>query len=402
MTLTILLDLDDTLLPNSTNKFLPRYFEAISEELSDLAPKQRVQETLLKATYAALEKPAIDTTIKQRFDAAFYPSLGTNPEAQRERLEDFYTNRFPGLNPNASPSSDTPALVQAMKDRSAILAIATNPVFPALATYERMRWVGISPQDPAIQLISTYENFHFGKPHIAYLIEMICQLGWPETGFVMVGDDFERDIQPARQLGIGNYWVTAENDGERLPDGAGRGPLSSFPDWLDQQQAEMLTPRIESIPEILAVMQAVPAALDTLIRQSPDILWQESPDPNEWNLTEIACHLRDVDQEVHTARLAEIIEKDKPHITAVDADQWAEERQYRQQDGQAAFDQYLQSRKKLLQTIGSAPADVFEKEVRHTIFGPTDLKEILRIAALHDKLHLRQLHSFLTQVLEGR
>jgi FMN phosphatase YigB (HAD superfamily) len=403
MTLTILLDLDDTLLPNSTESFLPRYLEAISSELSDLAPKNKVLDTLLKATSTAIEHPSIDTTIKQRFDSHFYHNLNTTAEEQKAHLEEFYTRRFPALNPNpGSPSPASPALISALKQRGFAIAIATHPVFPALATHERLRWAGLSPEDPAIQVISTYENFHFGKPSISYLIELISQLGWPETGFIMVGDDFERDIKPARQIGIGNYWVTTEASDHALPPGTGRGSLTDFLDWLDQQQADTLMPRIEALPEILAVMQAVPAALDTIVRQAPTNMWNERPDLGEWNLTEIACHLRDVDQEVHTPRLLEILEKEKPHITAVDADLWAEDRQYHRQDGRAAFESYLQSRKQLLHLIEAAPAEVFKKEIRHTIFGPTDLKEILRIAALHDKLHLRQLHAYLTQVLEGR
>ena len=43
----------------------------------------------------------------------------------------------------------------------------------------------------------------------------------------MVGDDLLRDLQPARQLGLGTVWVDVENAG--LPAGSSIVPMLTIP-----------------------------------------------------------------------------------------------------------------------------------------------------------------------------
>ena len=81
------------------------------------------------------------------------------------------------------------ALIETAFEKGYRVAIATNPIFPQVATYERLRWAGVAPEKYPLEIISTYENFHFGKPHLAYYLELIAQIGWPDGGFVMVGDN---------------------------------------------------------------------------------------------------------------------------------------------------------------------------------------------------------------------
>jgi hypothetical protein len=82
-----------------------------------------------------------------------------------------------------------------------------------------------------------------------------------------------------------------------------------------------------------------------------------------------------------------------PFLTAVDADTWAEERNYQQQDGQQALSDFIEARKKLVDLITDLPDTVVQKDIRHTIFGPITLDEIMRIAARHDRLHIQQIHT---------
>lgn len=395
MNLTLLIDLDDTLLPHSTEKFLPIYLKALSEHLSELAPPEKVQELLLMATYEAMNNDDPSITIKQAFDENFYPKLGTTHHQMLDSLEDFYTNIHPSLAPIPSPKSEIVDIVDKCLEKGYHIAIATNPIFPKNATYQRLRWAGLAPEDYPHTLISTYENFHFSKPAPAYYMEFMAQLGWPDSQVVMVGDDQTMDILPAQQLGLPTYWVTNDYTKRTCGNRHGIGPIEDLHSWLEIQSEDDLKPDLTSFLSSLEIIRTTPAALQSFLYSLPPDQWNNKPDEINWSITEILCHWRDVDLEVHIPRFEMLRDNPAPFLTAIDADSWAEERNYHQQDGQQALADFVNARKRLVDLASNLPSAVEKKVIRHTIFGPTSLNEIMRIAARHDRLHIQQMFSLI-------
>lgn len=395
MNLTLLIDLDDTLLPHSTERFLPEYLNALSVHLSELAHPEKVQGLLLGATYEAMKNDDPAVTIKHAFDNSFYPNLGTTHDQMQNSLQDFYTNIHPTLSPITSPESDIVDVLNKCLEKGFNIAIATNPIFPQIATYERLRWAGLAPEDYPYALISTYENFHFSKPAPAYYMELMAQLGWPDSQVVMVGDDQAMDIMPAQQIGLPTYWVTNDYTKKSCTNRHGSGPFEDLLSWLEIQTEDDLKPDLTSFQSSLEILRTTPAALLTFLKSIPPEQWTDTPDENSWCITEILCHLRDVDLEVHIPRFEILRDHSAPFLTAIDADSWAEERGYRQQDGQQALSDFIHARKRLIELASDLPAAVENKIIRHTIFGPTTLNEIMRIAARHDRLHIQQLFSLI-------
>ena len=70
------------------------------------------------------------------------------------------------------------------------------------------------------------------------------------------------------------------------------------------------------------------AGISTLLVGISEPSWIKRPSPDAWSLTEIICHLRDVEQEVNLPRLKKIIQENNPFIHGVDSDRWADERDY--------------------------------------------------------------------------
>jgi hypothetical protein len=127
-------------------------------------------------------------------------------------------------------------------------------------------------------------------------------------------------------------------------------------------------------------------------------MWARQPNAGEWSLTEILCHLRDVDQDVNLPRLIKVIESSNPFIPGEDTDPWAETRQYSLQNGRQALSLFTVTRMKMVDLLETlAPAD-WELPARHAIFGPTLLKELVKITAAHDRLHLQQIHSLRNRI----
>ncbi len=50
------------------------------------------------------------------------------------------------------------------------VALATNPIFPRIATENRIRWAGLVPED--FEIYTTYEASTFCKPNPAYYLEV--------------------------------------------------------------------------------------------------------------------------------------------------------------------------------------------------------------------------------------
>ena len=83
--------------------------------------------------------------------------------------------------------------------------LATNPIFPAVATQSRIRWAGLSPED--FELYTTYENSRFCKPNPDYYREILQRLDLRGEECLMVGNDVREDMA-AETLGMETFLLT--------------------------------------------------------------------------------------------------------------------------------------------------------------------------------------------------
>jgi FMN phosphatase YigB (HAD superfamily) len=392
MTLTLLIDLDDTLLLKSSSDVFPAYIEALSNHLKFLAEPEIIRHQLFQATRPLGINTNPQLTLKQLFDDAFYPCFGVSAKEVEPELENFYTNIYPSLSKLAAPNPDAVKFIKESFHQGYTVAIATNPYFPRLAIEERLRWANLPPEDYPFSLLTSFETFHFTKPHLAYYAEVLARLGWPDTPVVMVGNDYEMDIAPAKSLGLTTYQIDSHPI-TQTADNSARGPLSEISAWLKNIPDEAITSNFNGMIPNLEIMRSTPAALVELLAQIPPAQWANRAAPEEWSPTEIICHLRDVDREVHMPRFEMVQNDPQPFLTAVDADTWAQERNYIQQDGPQALKEFVQGRTELLSTIQNLSPTAREKNIQHTIFGPTTLEELVKIAARHDRLHIQQLYA---------
>jgi hypothetical protein len=260
---------------------------------------------------------------------------------------------------------------------------------------ERLEWAGISPQDYAFNLIPSYETFHFAKPNPAYFAEILAQIGWPEGGIIMIGDDLEDDIIASRRLGLPAFWIStqvaAPTSNPYAPTAS--GTLSDCSQWMDTVPSEILQPEYKGSESLIAILRATPAALDTLLTKLPRPAWVLRPEENEWSLAEIICHLRDVENEVNLPRLQKVLDETNPFIPGRDTDSWVNERQYIDQDGLVALADFTAARIRVLNMLENLSQDSWNRSARHAIFGPTDLEELINFISGHDQLHLRQIHN---------
>jgi HAD superfamily hydrolase (TIGR01549 family) len=403
VTRTLLLDLDDTLLDNETGEFLPVYLKKLGDHLASHAPPDKLVPALLAATRAMIQNNEPDRTLKDIFDAQFYPSLGIDEEAIRADIEDFYANVFPSLRSLTQPKPEAIEVVQYAFDCGYQVVVATNPIFPQSAILQRLGWANLWPENYAFKLIVSYETFHFAKPNPAFFGEILARLGWPTGPVIMVGDDLENDIHAARRLGLAAFWLTQKGQtpktGLIAPTAA--GSLADVIPWLEATASDELIPQYASTDSLVATLRATPAALSALSIDVPTSAYNRRPISGEWSLTEILCHLRDVEQEVNLPRVHKVMNETDPFLPGMVTDPWAEEREYICQDGRLALEAFTRNRLQMLELLDSLSQDDWQRRARHAIFGPTQLKELVSINAGHDRLHVRQFLNTITNTINA-
>ncbi len=389
MSLTLLLDLDDTLLNSNMDAFIPAYFKALSTTLADMVAPETMLSALMGGTKAmALNKdPAL--TLREVFDAHFFPRLNLERPVLQERIDRFYDEVFPTLGPLTRPIPEAIRLVDWAFEQDHRVVIATNPLFPLKAIQHRLRWAGLPSEKYPFALVTSYETFHFTKETVAYYPEVLAQLGWPDDPVVMVGDDIEREVRPTQAAGFPVFWVRKPDEFSMEPLAVPQGTLESFRSWLENANPDTLKVSPEKPQALLACLRATPAALATLISSLSSEAWQRRSAPAEWCLTEIICHLRDVEREVNLPRLRKVLAEENPFIAGEATDHWVEERQYAKQDGRQALVEFTNARKETLGLLDGLQAE-WPWTARHAIFGPTTLQELVGFAAGHDRAHVQQ------------
>lgn len=228
---TILLDLDDTLLGNKMERFLPLYFAALGECLSHFIVPENLVRKVLASSRVMIQNQDPTVTNQQAFDADFFPDLG-HPESEvRSAIASFYEDDFPALKQYTQLRPEARPLVRYLFDQGYDVVIATNPLFPRRAIEHRLDWAGVS--DFPFRLVTTYENSHFSKPNPRYYQEILEVVGCRPQEGIMVGDDFENDIAPAMQVGLHTYWITDGTPDGNSPYLGLRGSLGDCLSWAE-------------------------------------------------------------------------------------------------------------------------------------------------------------------------
>ena len=392
MSITLLLDLDDTLLDTNMDAFIPIYFHALGKAMAEYIAPDKLLKSLMQGTEAMIQNDTPAETLQDVFSANFYPHLGVERDILDPIIADFYQNIFPTLAHLTKVRPEAVEFVEWAFSAGHRIAISTNPLFPQTAIYNRLRWAGLDPEKYPFEIISSFETFHFSKPNPAYFAEILGRIGWDDSPVLIVGDDPVRDLLGAEELGVALYWI-AEDDAI-VPEGRkkplGRGKIGALRSWIESFDEKMLVPSYQAKTAIVATVKAIPAVLSEILVDLSASAWTESSHPDEWSLVEIISHLRDVEREVNLPRIQIFLRDENPFITADDTDMWVSERGYAKNDGETALRELVAARLETLDALKKlSPAD-WQRSGRHAIFGPITLKEQLGFMAEHDRVHLRQ------------
>jgi len=202
---TVLFDLDGTLLPMDQDIFTGAYFKGL---VTKLAPFGYEPKALVDAVWAGTEAMIRNTGEKsneEKFWETFCRIMGAETREDEPIFEEFYKNEFQLIKGVCGYDSQAEEIVQWLKGEGIRVALATNPIFPAIATRSRIRWAGLQPED--FEFYTTYENSRYSKPNPAYYLDILEQMAVEPGECVMVGNDVGDDMV-AQELGMKVFLLT--------------------------------------------------------------------------------------------------------------------------------------------------------------------------------------------------
>jgi len=385
MTLTVLFDLDDTLLHTNMPEFIPAYFGSLGQTFSNLAsPKQIAQQIQFAvAQMEANQDPSIG--LHEIFSQNFYPPLSTTEGENTETLTKFYRDEYPNLQAVTGQVPGVLDLIDWCRSQGAQMAIATNPLFPETATRQRINWAGVHPED--FEFFSSFDNFHFTKPNLTYYAECLGRLGWPEGHVIMVGDSLTHDLLPMDPMGFPTFWINPPEDNPGRPHGS----LSAVKSWLPEITSRAPV-ELDNTPEVNnAILRSTPAVLDSWIKENNGTAFTVKSSPAEWNMTEVLWHMADMEAEVYLPQWQQLLSDPSILLSAPDISQWAVDRQYHCRSITEAWEKFVTARKKSLFCFEEIDQKgLFQTTIQHTIFSYATVSELVAFTARHDRIHLRQ------------
>ena len=195
----VLFDLDGTLLPMDQDVFVKDYLTRLSAYMAQYGydPKLTAQ-TVMEGVYVMVKNDG-SVSNEEVFWKHFCSKMGEHCINDIPKFEEFYRTEFQKAAASCGFKKDAGEVIELVKSLGYDAVLATNPLFPQIATYSRARWAGLQPED--FKFITTYENSSFCKPNPLYYSQILDKLGLKAEECVMVGNDAKEDTVPA-QLGM--------------------------------------------------------------------------------------------------------------------------------------------------------------------------------------------------------
>jgi len=202
---TVLFDLDGTLLPMDQDEFVNGYFAFLVKKMEPhgYEPKKLIR-SIWGGTEAMVKNDG-SCTNEEAFWRFFTSVYGEDSRKDIPLFEEFYAVGFQKARAFCGFSPLARRCVGLVTVRGGQPVLATNPLFPAVATENRIRWAGLEPE--LFALYTTYENISWCKPNLDYYREILRRLDAEPADCLMVGNDAGEDMV-AGELGMKTFLLT--------------------------------------------------------------------------------------------------------------------------------------------------------------------------------------------------
>lgn len=144
-------------------------------------------------------------TNEEAFWRVFSQIYGEASLKDKPYIDTFYAEEFNQAKAACGFAPAAAETVDLLRTAGKTVVLATNPIFPAVATQNRIRWAGLQPE--SFRLYTTYENSHYCKPNLKYYEEILQNIGFQPEECLMIGNDVTEDMVTAK-LGMRVFLLT--------------------------------------------------------------------------------------------------------------------------------------------------------------------------------------------------
>ncbi len=374
----LLLDLDNTLLRNPDRQFAAAFTARFERHFLDEFGLAGGAEAFRRGILAVHDGAQGRLSNAEMLLRCLADGLRLPVETASAGLAAFYATPYEELSALTSPVADADKLLAALLEANLLVAIATNPIYPQAAILRRLEWAGLSDIVPSLAFITHSENMHFAKPRRAYYAELAARLGIEPDECLVIGDSRRNDIAPASALGMRAWQINPERGLSPILERLGNASWQH--DVMSRElNADMLAPQF----------MGNLGALAGLLNEVKPHQWLQRPDPGEWSILQILCHLWQAESAVHQQRLRAILSQDNPFIPALPPP--GPHIPACHDSGWEVYEWFRARRLVTMDMLAGLSADDWARPARHSIFGLTTLLEMAHFTAQHDRLHITQL-----------
>ncbi len=202
----IMFDLDGTLLPMDNDYFLKGYFHLLAQVGIACGYDEKLfLEAMNRGVYAMIVNDG-SCRNEVRFWKAAAELLGKKIHYRKHRFDLFYKTDFHKAKKFTEPTPFAETALSLARKRADKVVLATSPLFPTEAVNARISWAGLRPGQ--FDWITDYANSSTCKPNPQYYLETAGKLGVDPRKCLMIGNNVQEDIIPARQTGMDTFLVT--------------------------------------------------------------------------------------------------------------------------------------------------------------------------------------------------
>lgn len=384
----VLFSPDGTLLRCDERALADEYLRLATAYFDELWGASRSACLLAEAQRALAAPRDAQTTNSSLLAETLAAAAGRDPQDIHAAFDAFYTAHLPALRDSVRPAAAAVEVIALAQQQGLDIVIAANPLHPAAAVRQRLAWAGLPDSTEDYALVTGSDNTHFVKPDPAYYAEIVARIGVEPDEAIMVGSSLVDDVRPAAAARLRTYHIGAGVQDDSAADGV--GSLAELAlriksaAWLDTLPPRALKPEAVE-PQLWGNV----GALFGMLANVQPAYWEQRPDPNEWSILQIVCHLLESERHVQRPRLERILAEDNPflvnppppglHAPPCDS------------DGHQAARRFAAARSETLALLRALPAAAWGRPARHSVFGLTTLLEMALFTAQHDRLHLNQL-----------
>ena len=232
---TILFDLDGTLLPMDQEVFIKAYLGGLVKVAAPYGyDPSLLAKSIMEGTYVMVKNDGSKSN-EDAFWLYMQTIFGDKIIADKHIFDEYYATDFQKVQVSCGYSPEADEVVKLAKKMGYRVVLATNPLFPKVATESRIRWAGLDKND--FDEITTFEDYTHCKPNLDYYRDIIAKFNLDPEECLMVGNDVDEDMITTR-LGMRVFLLTDDiinksgTDINQFPHG-GFDELKQFIENLD-------------------------------------------------------------------------------------------------------------------------------------------------------------------------